>query len=60
MSTVAPFRAEDSEAYHVRDDCAMGQRIPVLRRLEGLGSSSRRVCYQCLILLIQELGGDRE
>ena len=52
--TVSPWYSPTGDVYHVRLDCGAAQRVLVTSRVSGTGK--RRVCLDCLVLLVRERG----
>lgn len=53
MATIAPWYSRGGTAYHIRDDCGMGNTIAQENQVPG--TDGRRVCIDCLVLLLREL-----
>ena len=53
MATIAPWHSRGGDVYHIRDDCGMGNTITPESQIPG--TASRRVCIDCLVLLLREM-----
>ena len=54
MATIAPWYSTSGDVYHIRDDCGQGTSIQPESQIPG--TANRRVCIDCLVLLIREMG----
>ena len=52
--TVSPWYSLTGDVYHVRLDCGAATSVLVTNRVPGTGK--KRVCLDCLVLLMRERG----
>ena len=52
--TVSPWYSPTGDVYHVRFDCGAANIVSAGNRTPGTGN--RRVCLDCLVLLMREFG----
>ena len=55
MATVNPWYSGETNIYHVRDDCGRWVQTTEFERRPGPGTN-RRICIDCLVLLVREIG----
>ena len=53
MPTTAPWYTAGGQVYHVRDDCGQWKNDGTQNRIQG--TDNRRVCIDCLVLLVREI-----
>ncbi len=51
-TTIAPWYTQDGGVYHIRDDCGQWKRSGE-NKIQG--TADRKVCIDCLVLLIKEI-----